>query len=158
MSSTHPVAHVSVASHPCHASSKNCKFAMSPMSAARHTNPPTETGRLRRVSVSVKVRRCADTIIIGAFIEVPGILAVAMVLLLAPISEHHFRNASHVKKRQRLPRRIACSWTMGKWSKRAHSSWTSIFSSSPMSAADMGGEACVDLNARTLGDSAAVES
>ena len=82
---------------------------------------------------------------IGAFIEVPGMCAVEVVFLRVPVSVHHFRNEAHVRKSQALPRRIACSWAMGKWSKRATSSRPSIILSSPTRVADMADDAYVVL-------------
>jgi hypothetical protein len=84
--------------------------------------------------------------------------AVAVVLLQAPASERHFRNERHVRRSQALPRRIGGSWTIGKWSKPATSSRTLITLSSPRGVADMAGDACAVLGARTLDDSAGVES
>ena len=95
---------------------------------------------------------------VGASNEVPGMCAVAVVLLRAPVSAHHFRNACHVRKSQALPPRIGCSWTIGKWSKRATSSPPLIILSSPTAVADMAGHACTVLDARTLDDSVGVES
>lgn len=94
----------------------------------------------------------------GAFVEVPGMSAVAVVLFRAPVSVHYFRNEAHVTKSQALQRRIACSWATGKWSKRATSSRPSIILSSPTSVADMADDACAVLGARTLDDSAGVKS